>query len=54
MLTPVPSTARIKSNLDVKKLSDEDMQILSSMGVADDKGRTVDPREDLGLSLYEN
>ncbi|RVX74130.1 hypothetical protein B0A52_01962 [Exophiala mesophila] len=46
--------SRIKSNLDVKKLSDEDMQILSSMGVADDKGRTVDPREDLGLSLYEN
>lgn len=52
MLTLVPPTARIKSNLDVKKLSPEDMQILSDMGVADENGRTLDPRKDLGISLW--
>jgi diketogulonate reductase-like aldo/keto reductase len=46
--------SRIKSNLDIQKLSDEDMEALDAMAQPGDKGRTVDPSEEWGIPLFAN
>jgi len=46
--------SRIKSNLDVKKLSPEDMKALDALEVPDGKGRTVDFSDAWGLALFSN
>jgi diketogulonate reductase-like aldo/keto reductase len=48
------TTARIKSNLAVKRLSDEDMATLNAMEVPSGKGRTVDYNEKWGVKLFSN
>lgn len=44
--------ARIKSNIDIKRLSDEDMRALDSLAIADGKGRTIDFIEN-GADLFQ-
>ena len=44
--------SRIKSNLDVKKLSADDMRAIDGLAKPGDEGRVVDPREKLGVNLY--
>ncbi|KAK0256781.1 hypothetical protein LTR91_000235 [Friedmanniomyces endolithicus] len=44
--------ARIKSNLDIRKLSDEDMEALDALAVPNGKGRTVDFTEKWGVPLF--
>lgn len=48
------TAARIKSNLDVQKLSVEDMKALDSLAIANDEGRTINPSDGWGISLYQN
>lgn len=48
------TASRIQSNLDIKKLSEEDMTILSSMEIPDGKGRTVDFNDAWGVALFTN
>jgi glycerol 2-dehydrogenase (NADP+) len=48
------TASRIKSNLDLKKLSEDDMAALSGMEIADGKGRTVDFAEAWGVALFTN
>lgn len=45
---------RIKSNLDIKKLDDESMNVLDTMGIPGGAGRTVDFTEDWGVPLFTN
>ncbi|KAK4575263.1 hypothetical protein LTR86_001115 [Recurvomyces mirabilis] len=45
--------SRIKSNLDVKKLSEEDMQTLYSMTLPGEEGRTVDFNEAWDVPLFK-
>ncbi|KAK5116625.1 hypothetical protein LTR62_007299 [Meristemomyces frigidus] len=45
--------SRIKSNLDVKKLSAEDMKVLDEMALPEEKGRTVNFVEAWGVPLHE-
>ena len=49
---PVVVKARIKSNLQVKRLSDEDMEALNGLAIPDGKGRTIDYSNDWGVHLY--
>lgn len=46
--------SRIKSNLDIRKLSVEDMNALDGMAMEGDSGRTVDPREGWGMPLFKD
>ncbi len=46
--------ARIKSNLDIKKLSDEDMKAIDSLAIPGGEGRTVDFTESWGIPLFQN
>ncbi|KAK5171079.1 uncharacterized protein LTR77_004223 [Saxophila tyrrhenica] len=43
---------RITSNLDVRRLSDEDMRALDGLEIEDGKGRTIDFTEAWGVPLY--
>jgi diketogulonate reductase-like aldo/keto reductase len=45
--------SRIKSNLDIRKLSDEDMKALDALAQPGDSGRTVDFREEWGVPLFK-
>ncbi|KAK5138268.1 hypothetical protein LTR08_003329 [Meristemomyces frigidus] len=46
--------ARITSNLAIRELSDEDMKTLDDMAKPNGEGRTVNPGEGWGVSLFEN
>lgn len=46
--------SRIKSNLDIKKLSADDVKAIDALALPGDKGRTVDFRETWGLPLHVN
>ncbi|KIW86374.1 hypothetical protein Z517_01770 [Fonsecaea pedrosoi CBS 271.37] len=46
--------ARIKSNLAVRGLSSEDMQVLNALEIPDGKGRTIDHIHDWGIRLFTN
>ena len=46
--------SRIKSNLDIRKLSDEDTKAIDALAQPGDKGRTVDFRDAWGISLFKN
>nr|OQO28691.1 hypothetical protein B0A51_05732 [Rachicladosporium sp. CCFEE 5018] len=46
--------SRIESNLDVRKLSDEDVKALDGLAQPGDSGRTVDFREKWGVDLFNN
>ncbi|KAK4549878.1 hypothetical protein LTR36_005179 [Oleoguttula mirabilis] len=46
--------ARIKSNLDIHQLSDEDMKALNDLALPNGEGRTVDPGDGWGVSLFKN
>ena len=46
--------ARIKSNLKVQMLSDEDMKALDALEIPDSKGRTIDFTEQWGVKLYQD
>jgi glycerol 2-dehydrogenase (NADP+) len=46
------TSSRIKSNLDVKKLSEEDFQALNDLKLGGDEGRTVNPSKEWGVALY--
>jgi diketogulonate reductase-like aldo/keto reductase len=48
------STARIKSNLSIRKLSAEDMKALDSLAIPEDKGRTVNLPESWGVPVFQN
>ena len=48
------TTSRIKSNLDVQRLSDEDMKALNDMALPDNQGRTVATNGAWGLPLYKD
>lgn len=43
---------RIKSNLAIQKLSDEDMKVLDSLELPNGEGRTVDLGSDWGVELF--
>ncbi|CZR57592.1 related to alcohol dehydrogenase [Phialocephala subalpina] len=45
---------RIKSNLKIRKLSDEAMKALDSLALPKNQGRTTDPSEDWDLPLFED
>lgn len=45
--------SRIKSNLEVRKLSDEDMKALDDLEIANGEGRTIDFTEAWGVPLYQ-
>ncbi|KXT18220.1 hypothetical protein AC579_2887 [Pseudocercospora musae] len=45
--------ARIKSNLDVKKLSEEDVKTLDALAIPSDEGRTVNGHLMFGLPLFD-
>lgn len=46
--------SRIKANLDVKKLSTEDMKALDDLEIADGKGRTIGFKREWGVNLFSN
>jgi diketogulonate reductase-like aldo/keto reductase len=46
--------SRIKTNLEVRKLPDEDMKALDALALPDGKGRTIDFTEDWGIPLFTN
>ena len=46
--------SRIRSNLDVRKLSDEDMKALDDMALPNGEGRTVDFTDAWGVPLFQN
>lgn len=46
--------ARIKSNLEVRKLDEVDMKALDALEIPDSGGRTIDFTETLGLPLFTN
>lgn len=46
--------SRMKSNLSVQKLSDDDMDALDSLAIPNGKGRTVDFTEAWGVPLFQN
>ena len=46
--------SRIKSNLDIRRLSDEDTEAINALAQPGDKGRTVDYREVWGVPLFKN
>lgn len=46
--------SRIKSNLDIRKLSAEDMKALDDMALPNDSGRTVDPREGWDIPMFKD
>ena len=48
------TTSRIKSNLDVRALGDEDIKALDALAKPGDEGRTIDSREDWGVALFSN
>ena len=48
------TSARIKSNLAVRKLSEEDMKALNDMALPDEKGRTVDFADAWGVPLFKD
>lgn len=48
------SSARIRSNLSIQKLSADDMKALDSLAIPEDKGRTVDFTESWGIPLFQN
>ncbi|WPH02212.1 Hypothetical protein R9X50_00506700 [Acrodontium crateriforme] len=48
------TAARIKSNLDVRRLSVEDMRALDSLAIPNEEGRTINPSEGWGISLFQN
>ncbi len=45
---------RIESNLDVRKLSDEDTKALDGLEIANGEGRTIDFTEAWGVPLFQN
>lgn len=46
--------SRIKSNLDIRKLSEEDTKAIDALAQPGDKGRTVGFRETWGVPLFKN
>jgi diketogulonate reductase-like aldo/keto reductase len=46
--------SRIKSNLDIHRLSDEDNKALDDMAIPNGEGRTIDFTEEWGVKLYQN
>ena len=46
------TASRIKSNLDIRKLSEDDMKALDNMEIPNDGGRTI--TQDWGVPLYED
>jgi len=46
--------ARIKSNLEIKKLDEEDMKALDALDIPGGAGRTVDFTKSWGLPLFTN
>ena len=46
--------SRIKSNFDVRKLSDEDMKTLDGLEIPNGEGRTVDFTETWGVPLFQD
>lgn len=46
--------SRIKANLDVRKLSDEDVKALDGLEISDGKGRTIGFKKDWGVNLFSN
>lgn len=46
--------ARIKSNLEIRKLSEEDTKAIDALARPGTEGRTVDFSEDWGVPLYQN
>ncbi|KAE9369403.1 Aldo/keto reductase [Stipitochalara longipes BDJ] len=48
------TAARIKSNFNIQKLSEEDMEALNSLAIPDGKGRTVDFSKPFGIPLFQN
>jgi glycerol 2-dehydrogenase (NADP+) len=46
--------SRIKSNLEIRKLSDEDTKALDALALPGDQGRTVDFTEEWGIPLFTN
>ena len=45
---------RIKANVDVRKLSDEDMKALDDLEIPNGEGRTIDFTEAWGIKLWQN
>ena len=46
--------ARIKSNFDIKELSEDSMKVLNALEIPNGKGRTVDFSKKWGVELYTN
>lgn len=46
--------ARIKSNLAIRKLSDDDMKAVDDLAIPDNEGRTIDFTDEWGAKLYQN
>jgi diketogulonate reductase-like aldo/keto reductase len=46
--------ARIKSNLDIKKLSDEDAKTIDALAIPNGEGRTIDFTEAWDVPLFQN
>ncbi|KAK5127513.1 hypothetical protein LTR85_006852 [Meristemomyces frigidus] len=46
--------ARIKSNLNIRKLSDKDVKALDDLALPNEEGRTVDPSAEWDLPLYKH
>lgn len=46
--------SRIKSNLDIKRLSDNDMKALDGLEIPGEAGRTIDFSEAWGVPLFTN
>ncbi|KAI7187179.1 hypothetical protein KC363_g6185 [Hortaea werneckii] len=46
--------SRIKSNLEIRKLSDEDMKVLDGMGLPGDESRTVNNGPDWDVPFFKN
>lgn len=47
-------TERIKANVDVRRLSDEDMKALDDLEIPNGEGRTIDFIEAWGVKLWQN
>lgn len=46
--------SRIKSNLDIEKLSDADVKALDALEVPGGAGRTIDPSKSWGVPMFTN
>lgn len=46
--------SRIKSNLAVRRLSEEDVRALDDLAVPQERGRTIDFTEAWGVQLFQN